>query len=140
VPMLATALRHLRNPAALARSELIRRLPQTLIAVRAATSGSPATDGAIMPLDGARLLFDAIVAALEMLRLTDDPRSGEPALQYLILNEKYVLKRTIGAIVTRHSIGEGVFFSLRRQGLRALAAQLAAQEENLRGDAGDGPT
>jgi hypothetical protein len=137
VVMTGAALRRLRNPAALAQSGLIARLPRTLLAMRAETPGSPVNGAEMTRLDQARLLYATIVRAIEKLNVGDGRTSGEPtAEQYLVLHDKYVLNRSIKVILTRYSMAEATFHRHRRSGTSAIAADLAAQEENLGRDGG----
>jgi len=136
VVMTGAALRRLRNPAALAQSGLIARLPRTLLAMRAETPGSPVNGAAMTRLDQARLLYATMVRAIDKLNVGDGRTSGEPTVeQYLVLHDKYVLNRPIKVILTRYSMAEATFHRHRRNGTSAIAADLAAQEENLARDA-----
>ena len=136
----AHALRNLGNPAALAQSGLIARLPRTIRAARAATADAAAA-ASMTPLDQAKLLSVAIIAVVEKFNLTaGQAGGGTEAEQYVILHEKYVQKKRISAILTRHNISESAFHRWRREGIRALAADLAAQEENLSKEAVGNPS
>lgn len=132
VRMTATALRRLGKPASLARCGLLERLPHTLAAAWDAVQTEQAPGEGMTPLDQVQMLRASLIAAIEKLSSGESHGRGEPeALQYLILNEEYVLHRPVKAIVTRHSIGEGVFYRNRREGIRALSAELAAHEAIL---------
>ena len=123
------ALRRLNNPALLAASGLIARLPLT---VAAALERGP-TDGAASALEQARGLRLVLETSIE--RLKPRPRDGDPPgesafLQYSILYEEYVRGRPNNQIMARLSIGEGTFHRHRRQGIRALADDLATLEHH----------
>jgi hypothetical protein len=123
------ALRRLNNPALLAASGLIARLPLTV----AAALERGAAEGAPSPLEQARGLRLALEASIE--RLKPGPRNGDPPgefelLQYSIIHEEYVRGRPNNQIMARLSIGEGTFHRYRRQGIRALAGDLATQEHH----------
>jgi hypothetical protein len=125
------ALRRLNNPALLAASGLVARLPLTV----AAALERGATEGAASPLEQARGLRLALEASIE--RLKPSPRDGDPPsefelLQYSILHEEYVRGRPNNQIMARLSIGEGTFHRYRRQGIRALAGDLQSQEQHPR--------
>jgi hypothetical protein len=125
------ALRRLNNPALLATSGLVARLPLTVAA--ALERGS--ADGDASPLEQARGLRLALEASIE--RLKPSPRDGDPPgefelLQYSILHEEYVRGRPNNQIMARLSIGEGTFHRYRRQGIRALAGDLQSREQRPR--------
>lgn len=123
------ALRKLNKPAALSRCELVRRLPGTLWASRPQLShhGGP---GELTPLERAQALRQVLTAAIERLKPPGESIGvGAPqALQYHILHEEYVQRRSTKAIMTRHSIGEANFFRNRREAVSVLARHLLAQE------------
>ena len=52
-------------------------------------------------------------------------------VRYLILHDEYVLGRPNHQIMTRRSISESTFHRYRREAIRALASELAQQEELL---------
>jgi hypothetical protein len=115
------ALRHLRDPAALAGCELASHLPRSLAHMRSEGEAAPMT-----PLELAQLLRKHIETSMEKLRLS---AAGEPeALQYAILHGEYILGLPNTGIMTRHSVSESTFHRARRAGVRALAAELQARE------------
>jgi hypothetical protein len=124
------ALRHLGNPAGLASSGLIERLPVTLAAASPQKlNGEPAT-----PLESAqrlRLVMDTALSKLLRLGASDSATGHPEALQYQILNEHYVGGRPASYSMTRHSISESTFHRYRREAIRAIATDLAAQEAML---------
>jgi hypothetical protein len=120
------ALRHLREPAALAKCQLAQLLPGSLALARG-PSESPSS--AITPLERAQLLRAVLEASMEKLRLA---ASSEPAaLEYEILRSEYVVGLPNTAIMTRYSVSEGSFHRRRRSGVQALAAELQARESQL---------
>jgi hypothetical protein len=123
------ALRHLGNPGFLATSGLIVQLPYTI----AASRGAPDKMNGATPLDYAQVLRSVLTRSLEKLRLAEgETGSGEEeSLQYHILHEHYVTGRPATYTMTRHFISEANFHRKRREAVRALAADLSAQEEML---------
>jgi len=120
------ALRHLREPSALAKCGLILLLPRSLVLAHSTTESSPS---ALTPMEKAKLLRLVVEASLEKLRLA---AGGErAALEYQILHAEYVVGLPNTAIMTRYSIGEGTFHRSRRAGVQALAAELQARESLL---------
>jgi hypothetical protein len=124
------ALRRLNNPAALARCDLLGRLPHTL---RDARSTSGIHSGEPTALEQAQALREVLVAAIERLKPLDgDHGIGSPAaLQYNILREEYLQGLLNKQIMTRHSISEGTFNRNRRQAIWTLAQELQSREERL---------
>ena len=117
------ALRHLREPAALAKCQLTMLLPGSL-ALAYCPSESPPSP--MTPLERAKLLRIVVEASMEKLRLA---AGSEPAaLEYEILHSEYVLGLPNTAIMTRYSVSESTFHRSRRAGVRALAAELQARE------------
>jgi hypothetical protein len=52
-------------------------------------------------------------------------------LQYAILHEEYVRGRPNNQIMVRHNIAERTLYRYRRQGIQALAADLATREQQV---------
>ncbi len=123
------ALRNLRNTGALSSCKLIAAIPRTLAAARNEADKS----AGLTPLEQARLLYSILHASIEHLKLAADSASpGDPeGLQYVILHDEYVLGRPNVNIMTHRSISESAFHRYRRHAIRALAAELAAQEQRL---------
>lgn len=120
------ALRHLRDPAALARCELGHRLPRSMLQARGL---SRARSTAATPLEAARALRSVIESSLEELRLT--PGDEPAALQYAILHAEYLLGLPNTAIMSRNSVSESTFHRIRRAGVQALTIELQAREASL---------
>ena len=125
------ALRRLNNPAALSRCGLVRRLEGILSATRS-EPGNPSM-GAPGPLEQAQSLREVLVAAVEQLKPSFGAvgASAPEALQYFILHEEYVLKKSTSYIITRYSISESTFHRNRRAAVSAVARHLEAQEERI---------
>ena len=121
------ALKNLRKPAFLATCRLIGRLPYTMSAAQAEIGKmSDAT-----PLDNAQLLKSVLSRSLEKLRSTDAVTNDGESLQYHVVHEHYVRGQPASYTMTRHSIAEATFHRYRRAAVKALAADVAAQEEML---------
>ncbi len=116
------ALRGLNEPAKLAKCGLAGRIPRTLAARQ--------PGGDAMGLERGRLLREVLVAAIERLKPAETDESTR-ALQYYVLNEEYVLGRTITGISVRHSVSEQTVFRRRREAIEALAAELRDRESSL---------
>lgn len=123
------ALRRLNNPAALAESELIGRIPRSLAAVAAAD----ATATEATPLQQARALREVLAEAIERLKPPDRDlgREAPAALQYHILREEYLLGMPNKQIMARHGISESTFHRNRRAAIAILAREMGKQEELL---------
>ena len=127
------ALRRLNNPAALSRCGLLRRLGGTLTTTRSqhGTGGMSASG----PLEQAQSLREVLVSAIEQLKPSTSAigpaigASAPEALQYYILHEEYVMRKSTSYIITRYSISESTFHRNRRAAVSAVARHLAAQEE-----------
>ncbi len=124
------ALRHMNDPAGLAGCHLLEFIPLTI----AAASPGSSPKGVRTPLGQAQVLRLVLVASIEKLKLaTEALPPGHPStLQHLILRDEYVFGRPNNQIITRHSISESTFHRYRREAIRALAADLSAQEALLR--------
>ena len=124
------ALRRLNNPAALAQCELVSRLPRTLTGNAHGTSAGAAGR---TPLEQARVLREALTAAIERLKPADgDAGALTPgALQYSILREEYLQGMPNKQIMTRHSISESTFHRNRREAIGILAREFSRQEDLL---------
>jgi hypothetical protein len=132
VRMTAVALRRLGNPASLGQCGLIERLPCTLAAAYKATNAGQPPGRGMTPLDKVQLVRASVISAIEKFSMSGAQKHGETeALQYLILHDEYVLNRPIRAIITRYSISESALHRHRREGISALATELAAQEAML---------
>jgi hypothetical protein len=129
VSLTDAALRHLGSPAFLASCGLIAQLPYTIAAGR---EEAGKTDSAT-PLDNANVLRAVLTRSVEKLRQVEGEAgfSEKESLQYHILHEHYVGSRPATYTMTRHSIAEATFHRYRREAVRAVAADLAAQEQML---------
>ena len=123
------ALRRLNNPADLSRCGLLGRVPGILSTARS-EHGSGAV-GAPGPLEQAQSLREVLVFAIEQLKPAGGAigASAPEALQYYILHEEYVLKKSTIYITTRYSISESNFYRNRKAAVSAVARHLEAQEE-----------
>ena len=123
------ALRRLNNPAALGACALAPRIPRTLSAFSDPPRGSPSEH---TPLQRARALRAVLIACIERLKDAGGAGSTEAErVRYVILYDEYVLGRPNNQIMTRYSISESTFHRYRREAIRALASELARQEEIL---------
>jgi len=132
------ALRRLNNPAALARCDLLVRLPGT-VAAAAETKGMSSPE-ALTPLQRAQLLRESLLQAIERLKPAGDagPLLSPGAVQYEILREEYLLGRPNKQIMTRLNVSESTFHRNRRDAIAILARELANQEPRLLGTASGG--
>ena len=123
------ALRRLNNPAALSRCGLLRRLPGILSTTR--SEHSSGAMGAPGPLEQAQSLREVLVSAISQLKPPTGAigASAPEALQYYILHEEYVLRKSTSYIITHHSISESTFHRNRRAAVSAVARHLETQEE-----------
>jgi hypothetical protein len=119
------ALRRLNSPANLATCGLISQIPATLRA-----EGDRPVNGEATPLEQARSLREVLVTSIERLKPASGT-SGSQAIQYRILREEYIEGRPNNYIMTHLSISESTFHRNRREGIAALAHELARQEELL---------
>ena len=104
------ALRQLRSPGELAQLAVLPLL---------------APEG-ISPLDRARALRRLVVASISKLQSGYD---GPPPQPYVILKEHYVEDRPTKAIMSEHRIPEKTYYSERKKGVAAVAAELQALAE-----------
>jgi hypothetical protein len=125
------ALRRLNSPAALARCQLITRIPRTIAAARS-RKGDTAPAGAT-PLEQAQALREVLALAIERLKPADGEAGlGAPAaLQYHIVREEYLLGMLNKQVMIRHSISEGTFHRNRRRAIEILAQELGKHEDLL---------
>lgn len=124
------ALRHLNDPSALSRCELINRLPNSLAATRARWGDAQGADST--PLKQSQALREVLCRAIDGLKSAKgDPREGPVALQYYILYEEYVRGMSNASIMVRNSISESTFHRQRREAISAVARELTKQEELL---------
>jgi hypothetical protein len=122
------ALRHIGSPAFLAGSGLISQLPCSIAAAAAEAKIERPT-----PLEEAQLLRSVLTRSIEKLRHPDgEAGAGEKeSLLYHILHEHYVIGRPATYTMTRHSIAEATFHRYRREAVKAIAEDMAAQERML---------
>lgn len=125
------ALRRLNNPAALSKCELLQRLPGTLTAIHSLQGQAAGPDPGL--LDQAQALREALVSAIEQLKPPGDVLGARAsgALQYHILHEEYVQRKSTATIMTRHNIAEATFYRNRRAAVSAVADHLETQEKLL---------
>lgn len=128
VALTQEALRRLNNPAALGACALGPRIPRLL----SSFSGQQGSPSEITPLQRARVLREVLMACIERLKDAGGTGPTEAAgVRYLILHDEYVVGRPNHQIMTRHSISESTFHRYRREAIRAVASELARQEELL---------
>ena len=129
------AFEHLNDQAFLSQSESVPLLQHTLASIPSQSRGD-GTQGELAPLENAQALREVLIAAIEQLRPPGEPISAgsPPALQYHILNERYVQHRTVAHITTRHSISEATYHRARQAAISALARHLQSQEDLNRGN------
>lgn len=122
------SLRHLRDLATLAGSELIALLPRTLGAASGRANTGPSMDPT--PLEQARALARVLNEAIDRLKLAsaDEPAAG---LEYEILHQEYRERRPTAQIWRRLNIAEATFHRHRRAAIQALAEDLRKGEEVL---------
>jgi hypothetical protein len=121
------ALRHLHEPATLARSELISPLSWTLAATRMQAGGAEKQPTV---LEQAQTLRAVLVAAVERLNPGGDGAVAplSRGLQYQILRDEYLQGMPTKQVIARLGIGEATFHRRRREAIRALADELREHE------------
>jgi hypothetical protein len=127
IRLVEQALRHLHEPATLAKSELVSALSRTLAATRMQAGGAekqPTT------LEQAQTLRAVLVEAVERLNPADDGAGSPPSrgLQYRILHDEYLQGMPTKQVIARLGIGEATFHRRRREAIRALADELGEHE------------
>lgn len=124
------ALRRLNNPAALARCELLARIPRLLAVSAAGASGGRPE---LTPLEQAHALRQALTSAIERLKPYESETSmlSPSALQYHILLDEYLRGMPNKQLMTRYSISESTFHRNRREAIAILAQELGKEEELL---------
>jgi hypothetical protein len=127
-PLVTDALRHLNRYDVLARCELAVVLPRSLDADHNCAGEGPETEAT--PMERARVLHDVLVEAIERLKPVQK-EATEQALPYDILREEYVLGMSTKRIIARHNISEATLHRRRRDGIRAIAAELSMQDRRL---------
>jgi hypothetical protein len=117
------ALRRMNNPAALGDCALVGHLPHTLKHL----AGS---DRALAhPTHALRTVLVRAIDSLKPGEGTGQP--GEQTLYHAILHDEYVLGHSTARIMAQYAISESTFHRYRRDAIRAVAHELAIQEERL---------
>lgn len=115
------ALRKLNNPAALGQCALADHLARTLDR-RNGQAGAPLRH---------QQLRAVLVEAIGRLKPAEDMVPGEQSRYFRTLHDEYVLGHSTAQIAIRNAVGERTVFRDRRDAIRALAQDLAAQEAAL---------
>jgi N-terminal 7TM region of histidine kinase len=116
------ALRRVNAPSALARCDLMDRLPLTLSATSRSGGGTT--------LEQAQALRKILVESIERLKPEGASSNSPAALQYEILHEEYLEGLPNREILIRHSVSESTFHRNRREAIAAVARDM--QERELR--------
>jgi hypothetical protein len=127
-PLVTDALRHLNRYDALAQCELALVLLPGVDAIHSRRGAGPSPEASLM--ERARLLHDALVDAIERLKPAQT-EATEQVLPYDILREEYVLGMSTKRIMARHNISEATLHRRRRDGIRAIAAELSTRDRHL---------
>jgi hypothetical protein len=128
--LVTIALRRLHNAALLAESELISRLPHTMLETLHLRLNGESADPS--PSERAQALQKFLIDGIEALKPLDRDDGITPqSMQYRILREEYVDGHPTQWIETRYHISESKLHRDRRRAINLLTGNLVKQEERM---------
>jgi hypothetical protein len=134
---LQRTLRRLNPATNLIDCELMGMLP--CLVQSHCIDGNSTPDGSSFtptPIEKAQAVRAVIVEAIETMRPQTQVSISDPvAMHYVILNEQYIIGRSVAHIIVRLSIAETAYYRHRRKAIEVLATELVEMElrcsENL---------